>query len=363
MKIGVVRGDFISSWEIPIFKPWTKKNEVTLFLGQIPIYKVEIPKTIRVKNLFSPVDLNFGKVNRYLMAVLNRIFIDAHVLFGLVWKLRGFDVAYTAETFYFFTFQCILARKLGFIKKVAMHVGENIAFNNEGIWGRKLLKKFAIKNTDVFICITEQAKDVLILEGADPKKIVRANPGVDLTLFKPEIPKRVRDDIKLLVVSRLIPEKGIAEIINAFKNLKAIYKNISLTVVGTGPESSKLIGQEGVTLFDRLSQKELVNLYNKSDIFVHYPKGSKTWIEQYGFVLIEAMACGLPIVALDKGSIKEVVGEGGIVVNKRLFEKSLEKLVKDPKLRDFYAGKALNYAKKKYNVLDYSARLEAVMTN
>ena len=365
MKIAIVRGDFLSAWEIPIFEPLTKHHDVTLFLGLKPVYKVPIPKSFKIVNLPCPVDLNFGKINRYLMAILNRVFIDAHVLFGLVWKLRGYDVAYTAETFYFFTFQCILAKKLGFIKKVAMHVGENIAFNNEGIWGRRFLKQVAIKNTDVFICITNQAKDVLILEGADPKKIVRADPGIDLTLFnqiKDPASKR-GDSIKLLVVSRLVPEKGIEEILNAFKYLRKKYQSLKLVVVGTGPESTKLNGQDDVMLYDRLSQKELVKLYNDCDIFVHYPKGSKTWIEQYGFVLIEAMACGLPVVALDKGSIKEVVGSGGLVVNKESFQESLEKLVKDRKIRLAYSQKAIDYAKKNYNVMDYSARLEAVITS
>lgn len=185
MKIAVVRGDFMGGWEVPVYEPWLKRHEVTIFTGKIPVNKVIIPQGFKVEKLFSPVDLNFGKISRWKMGILNRLFIDAHILFGLEEKLKGFDVVYTAETSYFFTLQCIWAKRKGYVKKVIVHCFENIPFNNEKIWGRKWLKQTALREADKFIVPTEGARKVLLLEGADGKKIFKLIPGVDLKHFKP----------------------------------------------------------------------------------------------------------------------------------------------------------------------------------
>ena len=185
MKIAIVRGDFLGGWEVPVFTPWLKKHEVTIFTGKNPVNKVIIPPGFKVEKLFSPVDLNFGKISRWKMAILNRLFIDAHVLFGLEEKLKGFDVAYTGETSYFFTLQCIWAKRQGFVKKVIVHCFENIPFNNEKIWGRKWLKQTVLHQADKFIVPTEGARKVLLLEGANPDKITLLKPGIDLEHFKP----------------------------------------------------------------------------------------------------------------------------------------------------------------------------------
>lgn len=372
MKIAIVRGDFLSDWEIPIFLPLTKNHDVTIFTGKKPVYNVPIPAQFNVERLFSPVDLNFGNISRIKMGILNRLFIDAHVLFGLEEKLKGFDIVYTAETFYYFTYQSILAKRKGYIKKVIMHVGENIPFNNEGIPGRRKLKQIALKETDKFIAITDTARDVLIKEGADPGKIIRADIGINLSFFKPKKTAEYKylkknNNIKLLVVSRLVEEKGISEIMDNFFLLKRKYDNIELVIVGTGPLKEELEAKAETSEFrnciyflGRVEYEKMVDIYNLCDIFVHYPKGSRTWIEQFGFVLTEAMGCGLPIVALDRGSIREVVKDGGLVVNEKEFPEALEKLIKNEKLRADVGLRALGVVRKYYDVAKYARKLEDV---
>lgn len=363
MKIAVVRGDFLSGWELPIFEPWLKNHEVTLFLGKKPIYNVSIDKRFKVERLFCPVDLCFGKVRRWQMAILNRVFVDAHFLFGLEEKLKGFDVAYTAETFYNFSRQCIRAKKKGYIKAVVMHVGENIAFNNEGIWGRKELKQEVMAGTDKFIAITDQARKVLIQEGADPSKIVRADPGVDLTRFKPRGIRDIRDmgemrgkrKIRLLTVGRLVAEKGIAQMVRVFRGLRGVWGvGVELVVVGKGPLET-LLHTPGITHIPSLPHKDMPALYNSCDIYVHYPVGNQTWAEQWGFVLAEAMACGLPVVALNRGSVGEVLKDAGYLVDsQKEFQDTLEKLI---------ANKNLRRKTKKiiYDVRKFSAQVERVL--
>ncbi len=358
MKIAIVRGDFANPWEMQNLKSLTPTHELTLITGLCPVFNLSKLSWMHVKNLVSPVDLNFRHVSRLTMALINRIFGDAHVLFRLESSLTGFDLAYCSETYYFYTKQCLDAKETGKVSKVVSLVWENIAFNNEGIWGRRAMKQRAIREMDKFVAITDKARDVLIEEGCDPKKIVRLNPGVDLTVFKPIKVKKSKN-IKLLFVGRLVEEKGILDILAVFKTLRAKYKNLELVVVGSGPLANQVVG-EGITYIGSVPYQDMPKMYSGADIYVHYSKGTKTWVEQYGFTLIEAMACGLPVVGLDVGSVKEVVRDGGFVVDAKNYVATLEKLITNKKLRDQTAKKALHLAKTRYDAYKYGQQLEKI---
>jgi hypothetical protein len=56
------------------------------------------------------------------------------------------------------------------------------------------------------------------------------------------------------------------------------------------------------------------DLYNAADLFVLPSVSTRTWKEQFGMALVEAMACGTPVVSTTSGSIPEVVGDAGILV-------------------------------------------------
>lgn len=351
MDIALVRGDFISPAELANFRPLLKKHRVTVFVGKKPVWDVSREKDFKFVSLPSPVDLNFGRVNRYVMAATNRMFTDAHVLFGLEEKLKGFDIAHSAETYYSYTQQCLNAKKKGFVKKVVSTVWENIPFNNEGIAGRKEYKKRAIKEVDLFLPVTNRAKDVLVQEGCDPAKIKVLNPGVDLEVFHPAGKKHW--NLRLLVVSRLVPEKGILEIIEIYRNLRKKYRNLELAIAGDGP-----LRPGGVTLLGKVDYYDMPKVYNSCDILVHYPIGSSTWSEQYGMALVEAMACGLPVIALDRGSIPEIVTSGGLVVSRASFPKTLAKVISDQSYRRTLSQRALSYGKSHYNAVDYARNLE-----
>ena len=120
----------------------------------------------------------------------------------------------------------------------------------------------------------------------------------------------------MLFVGRLVPEKGIKQIISIAKKFqKKTY------LLGTGLEESdfwnidvklnidnKLIYQIGF-----LPQEELTKYYQNSKLFL-FPI---QWEEPFGLVMIESMACGTPIVAFARGSVPEVIkdGETGFIVN------------------------------------------------
>ncbi len=367
MKIAIVRGDYLSSWEIPNLAYLYEHHDVIFFIGKVPVYKVNFPKEAKVVSLWSPADLNFGKISRWKMAILNRLFIDAHVLFGLEEKLKGFDIAYVSETYFGFTHQCLEAKKKGYVKSVVSYESENTPFNNEGIWGKRAWKQQALREMDKFVAITEGAKKVLITEGCDPAKIVRLQPGVDLNIFRPTQVAEFKGikknrKIKLLFIGRLMKEKGILEILRKFAKLSKTYANIELVVADRGPLASVVerfvATHKNAYYLGRIDPySDMPKLYSLCDIYLHYSIGSPTWVEQYGFTPIEAMACGLPVVGLDRGSVKEVVGDGGLVVKAAKYDTILEKLIKSPKLRKAIGQRALELARKKYDAYQHSKDL------
>ncbi|MCX5694941.1 MAG: glycosyltransferase family 4 protein [Candidatus Omnitrophica bacterium] len=82
-----------------------------------------------------------------------------------------------------------------------------------------------------------------------------------------------------------------------------------------------------------ISDKELVELYNKAELFLYAP-----YLEPFGFVPLEAMACGLPVVAVKEGGIRETVVDGktGVLVDRDhvAFAGAIEELLKNPDHRE-----------------------------
>jgi len=149
-KIALVRGKFLNAYEMQIFEPLAKKYEIIAFGSSNP-YQENF--AFPVVKLPSPMDLpEFPEK----MPILNRVFTDAHYLFGLESKLKGFDLVHSAETYFNYTQQALRAKERGYIKKVVATVLENIPFNNEGIRGRKEFKENARKNLDHLVALTKR---------------------------------------------------------------------------------------------------------------------------------------------------------------------------------------------------------------
>ena len=357
LRVALVRGKHLNPYELQTYSSLTKQVD---FVGFSSFANTFSTFPFPVERLFSPIDLvgygeRIGIPYRLSLGIVNRLFIDAHFLLGLESKLEGFDIAHTADTYYHFTQQCLRAKKQGFVKKVVATVWENIPFNNEGIWGRRSFKQRAIREVDHFIATTKQARDTLITEGCDPDKITVIYPGIDLNRFKP---RKLRKDVKqILFVGRLVKEKGIWTIFEAFKQLYETFPDIKLRYCGDGEEKQalqKAIAEAGLVEAVSIMSApydQMPQVYHGADIFVLASHETKYWKEQFGMVLVEAMASWLPIVATNTGAIPEVVGEAGIIIKPEATElkNSLEKLISDPQLRLTLRQKAELRAKRYFD--------------
>ncbi len=203
--------------------------------------------------------------------------------FPYIVSLRGSDVPG-----YNLRFSLLYKFITPIIKKV-WHNAYAVAANSEG------LKKLA-QQTD-----NQQAIEVIY-------------NGIDTDLFKPTGSK---DNIfRILCVARLIERKGIKYLIEATAKLVKDYNNIKLVLAGEGnikdelQEQAQILGIEKQVEFKGLIEKSgLPEIYNQAKVFV-----LPSLNEGMSNTILEAMACGLPIIATNTGGTQELVCDNGFVV-------------------------------------------------
>jgi len=148
--------------------------------------------------------------------------------------------------------------------------------------------------------------------------------GIPTNLFKPmdkfAFRESLRLDCKHVVgyVGRLVPEKGLPWLLAAMRHLPA---DVHCLIIGNGPvrgelelwsELPSLAGR--VHLLDAKPVEEMPAYLNCMDVLAIPSLTTVDWKEQYGRVIAEAMACGVPVVGSDSGAIPEVIDSAGFIV-------------------------------------------------
>ena len=174
------------------------------------------------------------------------------------------------------------------------------------------------------------------------------------------------DRMVLLTVSRLVREKNLDFLLEAFRRVARSVPDVLLLVVGDGPYRGHLqkhahrLGIGSRTLFAGLVPNESVDAYYQaSDIFV-FP----SVIESQGLVILEALACGLPVVALKDDAYAQFVrnGETGHLVTPRTpaaFAAAARELARDPALRES-ASRAAARLSREYTLEKMAAKLVGI---
>lgn len=333
-KVAIVRGKFLNAYEMQMYEPLIDRYDITAF-GSLTSYHDHF--AFPVVKLPSPMDLpDFPSK----MPILNRMFIDAHYLWGLENKLHDFDIIHTAETYFHFTGQCLTAR--GHAKVIAT-VLENIPFNNERIWGRKKFKARARRELDHIVALTQKTRAALLKEGADIKKITVIPHFIDTKRFSPVPKQHNPTSLTVLFVGRFEEEKGVLDLLCASRLLEtdsALERyTINWLFVGSG---SINISEPHVRV-KYVNYEAMPAVYAQADIFVAPSKPTKTWEEQYCTALLEAQAMGLPIVTTATGGIVENIKDAGVAVppgDVSAIARAIKTFILNPKLRFAYAKKA-----------------------
>lgn len=317
--IFLIRANHANEFELQNYAPLAKDLGIKVITSRHPLTQISLPSI----PLWSPTDLPDFPYRRQL---LNRIVGGEQWLFGLEKFIKKHSVVsiqrnivHTAETYTPYTHQAVQMRKQGLISKLVCTCWETIPHNNEKFGRLRKWKQEAYRYVDLFHTPTNRARQALIEEGVDKGKILVIPYGVDLSRFKQKDLQGQTLQGKrktVLTVARLEKEKGMEDLELVAKALP----HYDFLVAGRG--NYLLLGANIQTT--TIPYDQIHTLYQQADLFFLPSRSTSTWEEQYGMVLVEAMASGLPILTTYCGSIPEVVGQAGII----LAEGDIDEMIK-----------------------------------
>lgn len=199
------------------------------------------------------------------------------------------------------------------------------------------------------IATSKDAKDAFIAAGGSIRRCKVIEPGIDLSLFHAEKPTEHKEIIALSV-SRISPWKGQMTFIEAL----AEAPNVTAWIAGAPKfeedEYLKTLKARAASLgvSDRVRflghVDDVAPLYREATMFVHVPSAT----EPFGQVVVEAMACGLPIVVSSDGAPGRMAAQGGGVsvppLQPHLLADGLQRLASNPAERAQFSERAVQIA-------------------
>ncbi len=237
------------------------------------------------------------------------------------------------------TFQFFLLARL-FRAKVGFRIHENIL----GQWPFPFSKieSLLIKNSDYAFAVSYNAARTLAKKGY-ARKISLITHGVDSTLFCKRDAKALKRRLSLKsfvigYVGVLSQQKGTLTLVEAIAKLKQTNLGIGfhLFMLGSGYLKQRIILlakkldiQGHLIIHERVSHLEIPLYLNCMDILVLPSITTPTWKEQFGRVLIEAMACEVPVIGSNSGEIPRIIENtgGGLIFQEGDAEDLKDKLV------------------------------------
>lgn len=206
--------------------------------------------------------------------------------------------------------------------------------------------------------------------GCPAQKLHRISPGINLASF-PFRPRKPTACPKLLLAARLEPVKGISYALKAIKQVTAQKIPLTVTIVGSGSEASKIKQlittlklHRQVTMLPFVSLQKLANITNQHDIFLH-PSITTEEGQQEGIptTIIERVASGMPIIATHHSDIPAIVQDGinGILVPEKdisALAKAIISLAKHPNLRVKFAYNGRKLVESNFDAQKQTAKRE-----
>jgi len=186
-------------------------------------------------------------------------------------------------------------------------------------------RNYTLRRADYAVGRNRQAIEVLRAKGyAGPAAVVPN--AADAELFHPMDRGQCRQSLEMSgfvigYAGRLVEEKGLLDLLEA---AALCPQDVQVAFVGSGPfkgilqERSNCPDLAGrVRFWDSKPLEELPAWMNAIDVLAIPSRTTPSWKEQFGRVIIEAHACGTPVIGSDSGAIPDVVGRGGLIAGER----------------------------------------------
>jgi glycosyltransferase involved in cell wall biosynthesis len=211
-----------------------------------------------------------------------------------------------------------------------------------------------LNTADAIICEDNNLKSILVSRGLDSKKITLIRNGIDLQTFQPGDPMETKKTLGLksdqnimLSIGSLNKTKNHALLINTFSEIAASNNTWHLYIIGEGEEQQNLKKQiidskmeQNTTLLGLLDHNSISKWLKAADIFVLPSQNEGT-----PNALLEAMACGLPVIASKVGGVAELIQDNteGLLFepgSKNDLKEKLNRLTQDKQLQKMLAKNA-----------------------
>jgi glycosyltransferase involved in cell wall biosynthesis len=201
------------------------------------------------------------------------------------------------------------------------------------------MERYCVRHVDAAIVGSQTAAQVWRAKGYGGPLAVIPQFGIDPQHFAP--PERRVPGKRFVVgyAGRLVEEKGVDLLIDAVAGLN----EVDLVILGSGPMEGELRERvRGLGISHRVAFRgtlpsiQMPAFYHQLDALVLPSRTRPNWMEQFGRVLIEAMACGVPVIGSNSGEIPHVIGEAGLIFQENdaaALRARLAQLVAAPGLR------------------------------
>ncbi|GLX82094.1 glycosyltransferase family 4 protein [Thalassotalea eurytherma] len=195
-----------------------------------------------------------------------------------------------------------------------------------------LMVKQVCKHAETIICNSLNSADIVKRLGyATDEKVKVLHPGVDASRFVPaETDDKFKQEMAwtnkkvIITVGRLQQRKGQDMMLKAMPDILKSHPDALYAVIGRGEckeQLTQLVDElnlkDNVQLLDEITDQQMIQCYQQCDLFILPNRTIGNDIEGFGMVLVEAQACGKPVIAGDSGGTKEtmVVNESGYILD------------------------------------------------
>ena len=236
-----------------------------------------------------------------------------------------------------------------FIFRTSLSIPSKQRFGPLPIW----IEKRVFRETDIAFPLSKNAGEILKLRGYEGTQIPFPN-GVDISLFNKRDMYQLKDTLGIKdcfvigYIGRIIQMKGIDTLIEAAAKLNFPYK---LLIVGKGEDKPsfeylalKYQINEKIVWIDAVPPEKVPDYLNCMNTLILPSRTTSDWVEFFGRVLIEGMACEVPVIGSDSGEIPHVIGDAGFVFKEgdasELAEK-IRKIADEPTLYKTFQKRGL----------------------
>lgn len=182
----------------------------------------------------------------------------------------------------------------------------------------RVIRRFVLRRAIAIVAGNREAATILRRHGFEGTIAVLPQLGVDPAVFVPGPALPEARPFTVGYVGRLVPEKGVHVLLEAVSRLP---NDVRLLLIGTGPLAATIRERGRAAGFNRrlelredIQHAEVPGHLREMSVLVLPSLTTTPWKEQFGHVLIEAMACGVPVVGSDSGAIPDVIGSAGLIV-------------------------------------------------